>query len=74
MDTPDAATVVVTLPQPFGPGIRLLDNLVILPKHRLEAALAAGDFAQAWPMTTPPAEIVGHGTVPPGAPTSPASG
>jgi peptide/nickel transport system substrate-binding protein len=59
--TPDAATVVVTLPQPFGPGIRLLDNLVILPKHRLEAALADGDFAQAWPITTPPAEIVGMG-------------
>ena len=61
VDTPDAATVVVTLPQPFGPGIRLLDNLVILPKHRLEAALAGGDFAQAWPITTPPAEIVGMG-------------
>ena len=61
VDTPDAATVVVTLPQPFGPGIRLLDNLVILPKHRLEAALTGGDFAQAWPITTPPAEIVGMG-------------
>ncbi len=61
VEAPDPATVVVTLPRPFGPGIRLLDNLWILPRHRLEAAFAAGGFAQAWPVTTPPAEIVGMG-------------
>lgn len=59
--TPDARTVVVTFPHPFGPGIRLLDNVVILPKHRLESATAAGTLAQAWGPTTPPAEIVGMG-------------
>jgi peptide/nickel transport system substrate-binding protein len=59
--TPDPLTVVVTLPRPFGPGIRLLDNLWVLPRHRLERAEAAGAFAQAWPVTTPPDEIVGMG-------------
>ena len=36
---PDPRTVVVTFPAPFGPGLRLLDNLPILPKHKLEPAL-----------------------------------
>jgi len=61
VETPDPATVIVTLPRAFGPGIRLLDNLWILPRHRLEAALTAGTFAQAWPVTTPPAELAGMG-------------
>ncbi len=59
--TPDARTVVVTFPHSFGPGIRLLDNLTILPKHKLEAALTAGTMANAWGVTTPPADIVGMG-------------
>lgn len=59
--TPDARTAVVTFPHPFGPGIRLLDNLTILPKHKLEAALAAGTLADAWGTTTPPSEFVGMG-------------
>jgi peptide/nickel transport system substrate-binding protein len=59
--TPDARTVVVTFPHPFGPGIRLLDNVVILPRHRLEPAVAAGTLAQAWGPTTPPADVVGMG-------------
>jgi len=45
---PDPATVVITFPVPFGPGLRLLDNLPILPKHKLESALKAGTFASAW--------------------------
>jgi peptide/nickel transport system substrate-binding protein len=58
---PDAQTVVLTYGAPSGPGLRLLDNLPILPKHKLEAALADGSFASAWNSTTPPAEIVGTG-------------
>ena len=61
VETPEPHTVVVTLPRPFGAGIRLLDNLVILPRHRLEPALIAGTLAQAWSTTTSPAEIVGMG-------------
>ena len=58
---PDAQTVVLTYAAPSGPGLRLLDNLPILPKHKLEAALMSGSFAAAWNSTTPPAEIVGTG-------------
>ncbi|MBI2185988.1 MAG: ABC transporter substrate-binding protein [Acidobacteria bacterium] len=58
---PDAQTVVLTYAVPSGPGVRLLDNLPILPKHKLEGALAAGAFASAWNNTTPPSEIVGTG-------------
>ena len=58
---PDPTTVVVRFPSPFGPGIRLLDNLAILPRHKLEAALNAGTLAKAWDLSTPPSEIVGLG-------------
>jgi len=58
---PDAETVVLTYPVTSGPGLRLLDALVILPKHKLEGALAAGTFLNAWNSATPPSEIVGTG-------------
>ena len=37
---PDDATVVLTYAAPSGPGVRLLDMLPILPRHKLEAALS----------------------------------
>lgn len=58
---PDARTVVIRYPGPFGPGIALLDNLTIAPKHKLEAALDAGTFAQAWGVATPVNELVSLG-------------
>jgi len=58
---PDASTVVLTFAQASGTGISLLDMVPILPKHKLEAALKAGTFQQAWNTATPPAEIVGTG-------------
>lgn len=58
---PDAQTVVLTFAGPSGPGLRLLDGLPILPKHKLEGALAGGTFASAWNSTTPPSDIVGTG-------------
>jgi peptide/nickel transport system substrate-binding protein len=61
VSAPDASTVVVRFPSAFGPGIRLLDNLPILPRHKLEAALSAGTLAKAWDLATPPSEIVGLG-------------
>ena len=54
-------TVVITFPAPFAPGIRILDILPILPRHRLEGALKAGAFTKAWGLGTPPSEIVGLG-------------
>jgi peptide/nickel transport system substrate-binding protein len=58
---PDAATVVLTYAAPSGLGVRLLDQLPILPRHKLESALSAATFAQAWSTATAPAEIVGTG-------------
>ena len=58
---PDARTVVVTFATVFAPGIRILDNLPMFPKHKLEGALAAGAFAKAWMSDTPPSEIVSLG-------------
>jgi peptide/nickel transport system substrate-binding protein len=60
-ETPDPRTVVVVFPAPFGPGIRLLDNLPIIPKHKLSAALDAGTFAQAWSASVAPSELTGLG-------------
>ena len=56
--SPDARTVVVTLPATYGPGIAILDHLPILPKHKLQSALDAGTFRQALGVTTPPADLV----------------
>jgi peptide/nickel transport system substrate-binding protein len=58
---PDAATVRIRFPSPFGPGVRILDNLPILPRHKLEPALRNGTFKEAWGLTTPPAEMPGLG-------------
>ena len=58
---PDANTVVFTYPASSGPGVRLLEMLPILPKHKLGAALDAGTFAKTWDSSTAPAEIVGTG-------------
>jgi peptide/nickel transport system substrate-binding protein len=54
-------TVVVTFPVAFAPGVRLLENLPILPRHKLEPALKAGTFAAAWGLSTPPSDVVGLG-------------
>ena len=58
---PDAHTVVITFPAPFAPGLRILDNLPILPRHKLGGALTGGSFAKAWGLDTPVSEIVGLG-------------
>jgi peptide/nickel transport system substrate-binding protein len=57
----DDRTVRVDYAAPFGPGLRLLDNLPILPRHKLETALAAGTFRDAWNAATPATDLVGMG-------------
>lgn len=59
--SPDDHTVTITFPAPFGAGLRLLDNLPILPRHRLETRLADGTLRDAWGLTTPPADMTGLG-------------
>ncbi len=58
---PDPWTVSVTLPAPFAPGLRLLENLPILPRHKLEAALNEKRLEKAWAVGTPLTEITGLG-------------
>ncbi|MGH9313980.1 MAG: ABC transporter substrate-binding protein [Vicinamibacterales bacterium] len=58
---PDAATVRIRFPSPFGPGVRVLDNLPILARHKLEPALRNGTFKEAWGLTTPASEMPGLG-------------
>lgn len=57
----DANTVTIRFPAPFGPGLRILDNLPIYPEHLLEEALNTGTFGQAWGTATPPDKIAGMG-------------
>lgn len=61
VSAPDESTVVVRFPEPFAPGLRLLDHLPILPKHRLEAALDAGRFNDEWTPARPASDVVGLG-------------
>lgn len=60
-EAPDEHTVVVRFPAPFAPGPRLLANLPILPRHKLEAALDAGRLAEAWSPATGPEGFAGLG-------------
>jgi peptide/nickel transport system substrate-binding protein len=57
----DEQTVAITFGAPFAAGLRLLDNLPILPRHKLDGILEAGASANAWSLSTPPAEVVGLG-------------
>ena len=61
VSAPDARTVVIEFADVFAPGIRLLDNLPIFPKHKLGSTLEAGTFAKAWAADTPVAEMISIG-------------
>ena len=61
VEAPDPATVVLRLPTPFAPGLRLVDTIPILPRHKLEAALTAGTFRDAWSANSPVSDIAGLG-------------
>jgi peptide/nickel transport system substrate-binding protein len=58
---PGPQAVTITFAAPYGPGLRILDGLTIVPRHKLEAALKAGTFRQQWTTATPPAELTGLG-------------
>jgi peptide/nickel transport system substrate-binding protein len=57
----DARTVTVRFPAPFGPGMRLLAGVPILPRHKLERSLTEGTFISAWGPATAPSEMAGTG-------------
>lgn len=61
VEAPDARTIIIRLPAPFAPGLRLLDSLPIIPRHKLEAALDEGRLPQVWSPATSPSGVVGLG-------------
>lgn len=61
VSAPDRSTVVIQFPVPFAAGLRLLDNLPILPKHKLAAALDAGRLADEWTAARPLDTVAGLG-------------
>jgi peptide/nickel transport system substrate-binding protein len=61
IEAPDPSTVVIRFPAPFAPGLRLIDSLPILPKHKLEGALERGAFNDAWNVKTAPSDLAGLG-------------
>jgi peptide/nickel transport system substrate-binding protein len=59
----DNRRIAFTTDQPLGFFLRLLQDLVIVPRHKLQGALAKGGaaFNTAWALNTRPREIVGTG-------------
>jgi peptide/nickel transport system substrate-binding protein len=57
----DQYTVAVTLAEPYSGAERLFDSLAMLPRHLLEKIYGEGRLADAWTLTTPPAQIAGLG-------------
>ena len=57
----DRYRVQFDLPQVYSVADRLFDGIFILPRHLLESAYKQGKLGQAWPLSTPPAEIAGLG-------------
>jgi peptide/nickel transport system substrate-binding protein len=57
----DPTTVVVTFPGPFGPGLRLLDNLPILPRHKVQTLAGESGLASTWRTSSNLADITGLG-------------
>lgn len=60
-EAPDGRTVIVRLPEAFTPGLRLLDSMPILPRHKLEGALNEKRFPKAWQAGTPLTDLAGLG-------------
>jgi peptide/nickel transport system substrate-binding protein len=57
----DDATVMLRFPAPPGAGLQILDNLPILPRHKLESALRHGHLKDQWTIATAPSDVVGLG-------------
>jgi peptide/nickel transport system substrate-binding protein len=53
--------VTIRFPVPFAPGLRILDGVPMLPKHRLQTALQSGTFRASWGPLTPPGDLAGLG-------------
>jgi peptide/nickel transport system substrate-binding protein len=61
VSAPDSYTVVTRIAGPFAMIVPAVGALRIMPKHVLEEAFHAGDFASRYGVNTPPDEIVTSG-------------
>jgi peptide/nickel transport system substrate-binding protein len=61
VSSPDPYVVEIRFPTPFAPGVRILDGLPILPRHRLHEAFNAGTIENAWVPGRPLSDIAGLG-------------
>jgi peptide/nickel transport system substrate-binding protein len=57
----DPLTITLTFPALYAPGLRLLEALPVLPRHKLAGDLKNGTIANAASLSTPPSELVGLG-------------
>lgn len=57
----DSHRITLEIEQPYAAAERLFDSVAILPRHLLAKAQQEGRLAQAWSLSTPPAEIAGLG-------------
>ncbi len=57
----DDRTVELDYPAPYGPGLRPLHGLPILPRARYASLVASGTLGTAWTPDAPPAGMVGAG-------------
>jgi peptide/nickel transport system substrate-binding protein len=61
VSAPDPRTVVLRFPEPFAPGLRMLDSMPVLPKHVLEPAFATEQLSTMWVPSRSATEVVGLG-------------
>lgn len=61
LSAPDSYTVVMKIAEPYALLVPAVGSLRIMPKHRLEAAYRAGDFASEYSVSAHPDSIVTSG-------------
>jgi peptide/nickel transport system substrate-binding protein len=61
VSAPDDYTFVIQLPSANAMVVPLSGSVRIMPKHVLEAAFKAGEFASKYSVSTPPDQVVGSG-------------
>jgi peptide/nickel transport system substrate-binding protein len=57
----DSSTVQFSLAQPYAAAERIFDGIAILPRHLLEKPYRAGEFHQAWNLSTSRNQFAGLG-------------
>jgi peptide/nickel transport system substrate-binding protein len=61
VSAPDSYTVVTRSVAPYALMVPAIGSLRIMPKHKLEAAFRAGNFASEYSVSVPPEEVVTSG-------------